>query len=238
MHSFIRTLILLALMSQGIHISSTKASDYCVTNRHVHLSTRPNASNSIIISFSSEPCEALFNLKNRKRSLQAAVLIGKKAFTKSMTMVLADLPPRKYNATIYRNDGYSYQYFSENQQHIIIENLEPDMAYFYQCIVLDSSKPREESTNDDYIEDEVRNLRKLLPKSRTIDEKYEYDDFFHFRTAPRVGNIHAPVTMAIIGDVGLYEHSRETLKVMANREQEFDSILLVGDISYANGHHK
>ena len=202
------------------------------------MSTRPNASNSIIISFSSEPCEALFNLTSRKRSLQAAVLIGKKADIKSMTMVLADLPPRKYNATIYRNDGYSYQYFSENQQHIIIENLEPDMAYFYLCIVLDSSKPREESTNDDYIEDEVRNLRKLLPKITTNDEKYAHDDFFHFRTAPRVGNTHVPVTMAIIGDVGLYEHSRETLKVMANREQEFDSILLVGDISYANGHHK
>ena len=70
------------------------------------------------------------------------------------------------------------------------------------------------------------------------DEKFEHEDFYHFRTAPKVGNTHAPVTMAIIGDVGLYEHSKETLKVMANREREFDSILLVGDISYANGHHK
>lgn len=60
-----------------------------------------------------------------------------------------------------------------------------------------------------------------------------------FTTAPRPGSVEAKsATFAIIGDLGQFEHSRETLEHMKKNAEGIDAVLLVGDIAYTDFDHR
>ena len=54
-----------------------------------------------------------------------------------------------------------------------------------------------------------------------------------FKTAPAPSDNHYfPMTFGIIGDIGQFEHSEETLEHMKNNMQGIQAVVLVGDIAY------
>ncbi len=60
-----------------------------------------------------------------------------------------------------------------------------------------------------------------------------------FTTAPRPGSEAATsATFAIIGDLGQFDHSRETLEHMTKNRDGIDAVVLVGDIAYTEYDHR
>ena len=60
-----------------------------------------------------------------------------------------------------------------------------------------------------------------------------------FTTAPRPGSQEATsATFAIMGDLGQFDHSKETLVHMKNHREGIDAVLLVGDIAYTDYDHR
>ena len=149
-------------------------------------------------------------------------------------------------------------YWSEYQHHIEIQNLEPDTVYYYKCLVLDHrihemmerieeegrEKDVEDEDEDEQKEEErLRRTRKrkrrILMRSNTNRVLVDNSTTFSFRTAPESASM-AKTKVAILGDLGLFDHTKTTLGVLASRTSidDIDSIVMVGDLSYANGQHR
>ena len=236
-------LVLLSLLTfatpSASFIESTieiQSHDYCTSSRHVHLSSLADASTSVTISFSSQPCdppEGEYSEHHEPMPTPlplGAVLIGDDP--NSLQVVMGDIPLR-YNATIYHHKAKNnFDYTSEYQHHVTVDNLEPHTTYYYRCIVIKTE--RVNSINDDNddveVKEESRNLRHLLTKQ-------DSSEIFSFRTAPAPKSGKS-TKIAILGDLGDFYHTRETLNILSSRLEELDSIVLVGDLSYANGDHQ
>lgn len=110
-------------------------------------------------------------------------------------------------------------------------------------------EPDEEENDDEFIllehEDNSRrrNRRRLNPPPYDgYDKKCpEPTKIRHFRTAPKLNtsnngnnnNNNKPTRMAIVGDLGQFPHSEETLqRLYKYTDAEFDSMILAGDIAY------
>ena len=60
-----------------------------------------------------------------------------------------------------------------------------------------------------------------------------------FTTAPAPGSVEArSATFAIIGDLGQFTHSQETLEHMRDHAEGIDAVVLVGDIAYTEFDHR
>jgi hypothetical protein len=60
-----------------------------------------------------------------------------------------------------------------------------------------------------------------------------------FTTAPSPGSPQATsATFAIVGDLGQFSHSQETMEHMTLHKNEYDMALLVGDIAYSEYDHR
>ena len=65
------------------------------------------------------------------------------------------------------------------------------------------------------------------------------DKIFSFKTAlPQNDKSGGKTKFAIIGDLGVFDHTKETLLSMGKNVDRIDCVVLVGDISYANGDHR
>jgi hypothetical protein len=90
-------------------------------------------------------------------------------------------------------------------------------------------------------EDGYRYLRRLAPPPYDGHEEPCPEGFQvrSFTTAPRAGSEAAKsATFAIIGDLGQFEHSQETLEHMKNNSEGIDAVVLVGDIAYTEYDHR
>jgi len=228
----------LAILSASIEPAiKSLSSNYCTSSRHVHLSSLADASTSIIVSFSSHPCDASEERFLKQHDLMplspplGALLIGKHFHDESLQLVMGDIPLR-YNATIYPQRANSFHYTSEYQHHVTVDNLEPHTTYYYRCIVFKNEiRDGGNDDNDDGEEkEESRNLRHLS----TIQDSTE---IFSFRTAP-TSESGKSTKIAILGDLGAFDHTKETLNILSSHLDDVDSIVLVGDLSYANGDHR
>jgi len=221
--------------------NSALSNGYCTSFRHVHLSSLANASTSITISFSSHPCdipEGKYYSNDNDTNLQippslGAVLIGKDAHGEAHQLVMGDNPLR-YNATIHLQTPKNLEYVSEYQHHVTVNDLEPGTTYYYKCIVVEHEMVNIDDCNDDCddveVEETSRYLRQALAKQ---DSTY----FYSFRTAP-TSESGTSTKVAILGDLGAFDHTKETLNVLFDHLDEIDSIVLVGDLTYANGDHR
>lgn len=63
------------------------------------------------------------------------------------------------------------------------------------------------------------------------------DKIHSFTTAPST-HPDAPVTLAVIGDLGQFPHSEETLARMERDRNEINVVILAGDIAYTNEDHR
>jgi len=102
----------------------------------------------------------------------------------------------------------------------------------------------EEMANEDNEDDFRRLRRKLAPPPYDGHEKpcYEGHQVRSFKTAPvpvnPVSGEHATATFAIIGDLGQFTHSQETLENMRDNREGIDAVVLVGDIAYTDYDHR
>ena len=76
------------------------------------------------------------------------------------------------------------------------------------------------------------------------DYEYEYDDddddddvIFSFKTAP-LNDKDSTTKFAIMGDLGVFSHTKESLRNLAKNIDDIDFVIFAGDISYANGDHR
>lgn len=97
-------------------------------------------------------------------------------------------------------------------------------------------------------EEEEHNLRALRNRHRQLGPS-PYDGHEHacleghqvrsFTTAPAPGSPQATTaTFAIVGDLGQFSHSQETVEHMAKHKDEYDAAILVGDIAYTEFDHR
>lgn len=165
--------------------------------------------------------------------------------------------PLQYETRLHHMDGEMY--FSPFQHHITIDSLEPNTTYFY--VPVDGSrengleglalKPLYEETVEveTFILEEVegnetegrgrlRKHRKLEPAPYDGSDKpcIESSRVRSFTTAPE--SSEAPVSFAIIGDLGQFEHSQETLEHMRAQREHINAVILVGDVAYTEFDHR
>lgn len=218
--------------------------DYCTTSRHVHLSTLKDSSTSVVISFSSQPCDAILNPKvgNAHEKMPpsiGAVLIGTDPSTPRLVVELE--PPQRYNATIRHKDGRKYDYWSEYQHHVTVQGLEPGTTYYYKCIILRQNDLVFETIyyedSNDGDDDEIVDVKEEAKFLRKLSDE-EKGEVFSFRTSPAQGS-EQDTKVVILGDLGVFDHTKEMLSTLSSRHlEDISSIVLVGDISYANGFHR
>ncbi len=236
--------------------SSFRYGNICTTKRHVHLSTAKDSSSSITISFSSHLCDSMGGKKHRNgfdndgslyryhsgkksrhmRMLRGAVMIG----TDPTELKLVEgHRPSRYNATTYNKRKVVDQYVSEYQHHITVDHLEPNTVYFYKCVIVMGTGGNDDVNKYEDIEadEEERMLRGVDPSFMDDNnDQFPLSEIFQFQTAPVPSKLsHAKI--AVIGDLGTFKHSKQTLSVLASLV-DLNGILLVGDISYANGNHR
>lgn len=170
---------------------------------------------------------------------------------------------KRYNTTMYRGQK-KIEYWSEYQHHVVLSGLEPNTRYYYQCIIelgnLDDTAKEQQSLSINYNEDEKailsynNNGYEDNDDDNTIDYKdysrktkrinntktsYAKESIFTFKTAPQSNHktYKSTTKMAVFGDLGVFDHSKETLLHLVSRKDDFDFMILAGDISYANSNH-
>ena len=226
--------------------------------RHVHLSVGRDPSTSMIVSFASIP--SMFTAP------VGGVLIGTSPDGELMTTVyLEDEPAMSYNLTVPEghrrsNAGnYGDQYVSPHYHHVTVTGLEPNTTYYYLPKVHHSAKgfskyknlrgPTDESLLEQELEEglederdaegeesEDRELRMYPPYDGSKHECPSPDRIRSFTTAPAVGSDAA--NFAVIGDLGQFPHSEETLMRLQRDREDTNAILLVGDIAYTQDDHR
>jgi len=265
-------------------------SEFCTTKRHVHLSSRIDASTSITISFSSHPCDIRDHNQTRERLMKNDNHNAEKQYS-----VYEDLEPkrggvvlstnrddvvsdshdhlimidknddttgtiRRYNATIIKKNQ-RIEYWSEYQYHVIVTGLKPNTKYYYKCIVedisltsyIDGNIVDNDGDDDDYYnndgggghnsanEDYYRRRKAQIHTENythpTIIDDDE-DSIFSFITSPPKNDKDSRIKFAVIGDLGVFETSKESLRSIKAYSDAIDFVILAGDISYANGDHR
>lgn len=124
----------------------------------------------------------------------------------------ANLPfrePQQYNATLKQGDLYQ----SHRIYHILLPNLRPNTLYDYKCGVSQA-------------DDKRVSLREKTPPT------WHRTEWFSFQSLPAAGD---RIKLAVIADLG--QSSRALLTREALLSSDYSTILLAGDISYANNKH-
>jgi hypothetical protein len=177
--------------------------------------------------------------------------------------------PLEYTSTLLRSEGL---YYAPYQHHISVDGLEPATTYYYVVVVgeredgvedlevvplrdhptqhienwvAENLVQNEANGENDTEEAGFRLRRKLAPPPYDGSDKpcMETHRVRSFITAPATTTT-APVTFAIIGDLGQFDHSKETLLHMkelhenTNSGDKIDAVVLVGDISYTEFDHR
>jgi acid phosphatase type 7 len=224
--------------------STSPAVNLCESQRHIHLSTGRDASNSITISFSSYPCDDRNLQESELNYRPGGVLIG--TDPEKLELILGK-DVRMYQANIHHPDEHVELYTSERQHHIMIENLTESTKYYYKCVVLIESHlgdtKMSKGTNDEDDDEsqerafEQRYLRRMsLPTHFSEDESV----LKTFTTASKPLPF-SRAKFAILGDLGVapwQPHSKNTLAQLSNHLIDLNYVIIAGDITYANGNHK
>lgn len=224
--------------------------------RHVHLAVGRNPATEMIVSFASVP------------SIYAPPIGGVLVGTSADALNTAHMETEAavgYNLTddLKRKGNYGDVYFSPTYHHVTVTGLEPATTYYYKPVIhsslrsfskYDIRRPDEmleafeefvveEEGVDDENDRRRRYLSGLLPYDGTKNGCPSEDKIRTFRTAPAPAtggddSTYAPVSFAIIGDLGQFPHSEETLARLIRSRDEVDSIILAGDIAYSNMDHR
>ncbi len=260
--------------------------EFCTSNRHVHLSSGRDASTSVIVSFSSHPCDiGEHNLIGDRRLLKNSNHSARNQYntyehlkpsrggvilSTNRDDVVSDSSDhaimidnkddstgmiRRYNATIIMKKE-RIDYWSEYQHHVVVTGLEPNTKYYYKCVVaagtLTSDDHGNDNDDDDYYndgenhesayEDYYRTRKTQTENNNNHTHKSTNDSgnkIFSFQTSPSKSNESGRTTkFAVIGDLGVFDHTRESLQSMKKHSDAIDFVILAGDIAYGNGDYR
>ena len=162
--------------------------------------------------------------------------------------------PIQYNSTIPGMDERRL-YYSPYQHHITIKGLEPNTTYYYVAVTGSrknginglASKPlrrqhsveNQTETGEENIERSIRH-RRLAPSPYDGSDRPCVDNYRirSFTTAPEnidcstTTTTSTPLEFAILGDLGQFQHSKETLEHMKKYRNGINAAIVVGDIAY------
>lgn len=219
--------------------------------RHVLLSVGHDPSTSMIVTFASVP--------SKYPAPVGGVLIGTSPGEMN-AVVLEEEPPSGYNLTVSpRRGNYGNLYVSPYYHHVMIRDLKPNTVYYYQPQVhhskegfqkynlrhsddnkfeseLDMEQALKEAAFEEEDEDSDRRLMQWPPYDGSKHECPSPDRIRSFKTAPVVGS--ESVNLAIIGDLGQFPHSEDTMSRIERDREKVDAIILAGDIAYNNEDHR
>jgi len=128
-------------------------------------------------------------------------------------------------------------YFSDLYYHIEIDGLHPDREYSYECLLL----KKEEVSAQQYLRQD---------RSSEVINNDDNDDDHIIISSSGISTFHTPpapgqwpshdrtIKFAVLGDLATRETSRETIRHLDDEHGGIDCILLPGDLSYANNHHR
>ena len=230
--------------------------------RHVHLAVGPDPTTSMTVSFASIPSHyekapvAGVAIGKSPTDYHVIVVADEPPSSYNVTIAAAlqaNGPPDE--------DG-NPQYWSPYYHHVTITGLEPATTYYYQPLVAGSRKdlkhlrPNLRHSNGAYTHKEAQNAVEAVvedhPEYENDDELSQdnqrrrlapppYDGYDnecpapdkirHFKTASQ--DPSQTTRLAIVGDLGQFPHSQETLQRLYRSPEEFDAVLLAGDIAYA-----
>lgn len=206
--------------------------------KHVHIAVGADPSTQMTVTFAS--------FKSIEDVPSAGVLIGTDPDNLERFVVEQE-PPLSYKTPLPRMHG---MYHSPYYHHVLLHNLKPDTKYYYQVIVKRSeqllrgeAKDRTKEMAQEMIveeegemrqEEEEDEARRLAPPP--YDPRHHGDcpderRIRSFRTAPPVGPDHN-VKFAIVGDIGQFDHSMETMDHLRTHKKGVEAMMLTGDLAY------
>lgn len=211
--------------------------------RHIHLSVgrhQNSTHSSATVSFSFLPaCIARYG-----GTAAGAVRLGETVESMSHLFIGDADDAQSYNASLTKKqlkhvkDGQTL-YFSDVIYHLELDGLKPGTKYYYECLLLEGAKrmPRQNLWQEQSVAYQRNNHFVISSSTRS-----------HFFTPPSPGQWHTPemgrpIRFAVLGDLGVRPHSRETVGTIERRRRQLlrsgqlDCILLAGDLSYANKDH-
>lgn len=166
------------------------------------------------------------------------------------------VPEQEYPLYYKERNPDGKRYCSPYQHHITIDGLEADTTYYYTIVVGNrddgiealEKRPINHSQNTVTEENVLRAMqtvdggdqrrRRLLPPHYDGSELpcIEGQLIRSFKTAPIRGE--GPVSFAVIGDLGQFSFSEETLRHLRDNKEGIHATILAGDISYNENDHR
>jgi acid phosphatase type 7 len=229
--------------------------------RHVHLAFGPDPSSSMTVSFASLPSHS-------GKSIHGAILIGKDPRNPEQLVIESEEPifytslqpkngknyssPYQHHITITGLSPQTTYYYKcitrESLEDLleIKENVESGRLKDNALIKLEQEEESLEETEDSnrrrlqakYSQNALGSHRRLTPEpyDSTQCKCPDPDKVRYFSTMARSG--HGNQKIAVIGDIGQFLHSEETLDHLRRHHGDvIDSIILAGDIAYPDSDH-
>ena len=204
--------------------------------KHVHIAVGAEPATQMQVTFAS--------YKRLEARPTGGVLIGKDPNNLSR-LVIEQEEALSYSTPLPRQTG---MYHSPYYHHVLVDNLEPDTRYFYQVLVKanepslrgEAKKRAKEFAQEVMQVDEARDeeeeddARRLAPPPYNPKEHGEcpnQERIRSFRTAPVVGP-NSVVKFAIVGDIGQFDHSQETMGHLRTHKKGVEAMMLTGDLAY------
>lgn len=199
--------------------------------RHLHLSVGRDPSREMIVSFATTWA---------KPGVVAPVTglhVGLKP-DKLDRFIPEQEDPIKYNSPMPGKDEI---YNSPFQHHITIDGLEPNTTYYYVAVVGDRAKGIEKLDHPIDVDVETLTTKKRDHGRRRLSPPpYDGSDgpcidghqVRSFTTAPESNQ--SQVAFAMIGDLGQFTHSEETLEHLREHRDGINVAFLIGDLAYAD----
>jgi hypothetical protein len=208
------------------------------TVKHIHLAVGHDPSREMTVSFASQ-----WNNPGNEAPI-GGVRLGSRP-DKLDRFVAEHEYPLQYKAIVEHSSHPDELYYSPYQHHITIDGLQPNTTYYYITVVGDRQEgieslegviPVNSFMNQEDVKSYMR--RRLAPPpydglSKPCTNSHTIRSF---TTAPE--GSQSPVSFAITGDLGQFQHSQETLEHMRRNRNNIDAVILVGDIAYTTGDHR
>ena len=232
--------LLLALLLCSHAVGKSVEGRHCHgTAKHIHIAVGPDPTTSMTVTFAS--------LKSDQERPTGGVLIGTDP-EKLDRLIVETEPAESYETQLPNHHG---TYNSPYYHHIVVDGLDPDTKYFYQCLIQQDephlrgeARKRMETLNSDtrfqegdeprVEEEDEDETRRLGPPPYDPMEHGTCPDPFRvrsFKTAPPVGPDQT-IRFAIVGDIGQFDHSMETMQHLRTHRKGMDLMLLAGDLAY------
>ncbi len=197
----------------------------CETVRHIRLSVGPEPSETTrIVSFASRFSQ------NTTHIPKGVVYLGTSPLTLETRIVQQEENTHYSLKNIGAKTGnFGNDYYSPYYHHIVLEDLQPNTVYYYKVGLVE----------DEIEESDNARRRKLVrwppynPDGKPCPDALKIHSF-------RTGSFdkETPLTLALVGDLGQFPHSEDTVARMARDADILDVAILAGDVAYTEFDHR